>query len=64
MRLSSISLYRTRNLVERFVNRIKYFRRVFTRCHKLAGSHLVFASLARAFWAVGKGEHGPGRHRA
>ncbi|XHO06916.1 IS5 family transposase ISNGR9 (plasmid) [Ralstonia syzygii] len=45
----SRALYRTRNLVERFFNRIKQFRRVSTRYDKLAGSYLVFASLACAF---------------
>jgi transposase len=45
----SRSLYRTRNLVERFFSRIKHFRRVSTRYDKLADSYLVFASLACAF---------------
>ncbi|MGF6754906.1 hypothetical protein P3T16_002300 [Paraburkholderia sp. GAS42] len=45
-------LYRTRNLVERFFNRIKHFRRVSTRYDKLADSYLVFASLACAFGPV------------
>ena len=45
----SRALYRTRNLVERFFNRIKQFRRVSTRYDKLADSYLVFASLACAF---------------
>ena len=45
----SRSLYRTRNLVERFFGRIKHFRRVSTRYDKLADSYLVFASLACAF---------------
>lgn len=45
----SRALYRTRNLVERFFNRIKHFRRVSTRYDKLADSYLVFASLACAF---------------
>ncbi|MEX3605399.1 MAG: IS5 family transposase [Burkholderia sp.] len=45
-------LYRTRNLVERFFNRIKHVRRVSTRYDKLAKSHLVFASLACAFGSV------------
>ena len=45
-------LYRTRNLVERFFNRIKHFRRVSTRYDKLAESYLVFASLACAFGPV------------
>jgi transposase len=46
------ALYRTRNLVERFFNRIKHFRRVSTRYDKLAESYLVFASLACAFGPV------------
>jgi transposase len=45
-------LYRTRNLVERFFNRIKHFRHVSTRYDKLADSYLVFASLACAFGTV------------
>lgn len=45
----SRTLYRTRNVVERFFNRIKHFRRVSTRYDKLAGSYLAFASLACAF---------------
>lgn len=42
-------LYRTRNIVERFFSRIKYFRRVATRYDKLAENYLAFASLACAF---------------
>lgn len=45
-------LYRTRNIVERFFNRIKHFRRVATRYDKLAGNFLAFASLACAFGAL------------
>ncbi len=45
----SRALYRTRNLVERFFNSIKQFRRVSTRYDKLADSYLVFAPLACAF---------------
>ncbi|NPT62631.1 IS5 family transposase [Paraburkholderia elongata] len=46
------ALYGTRNLVERFFNRVKHFRRVSTRYDKLAESYLVFASLACAFGPV------------
>ncbi|WP_230949377.1 transposase, partial [Burkholderia vietnamiensis] len=42
-------LYRTRNIVERFFNRIKHFRRVSTRYDKLAANYLAFAVLACAF---------------
>jgi len=45
----SRTLYRTRNLVERFFNRIKHFRRVSTRYDKLADNYLTLASLACAF---------------
>nr|WP_230947496.1 IS5 family transposase [Burkholderia territorii] len=45
-------LYRTRNIVERFFNRIKHFRRVATRYDKLAGNYLAFASLACAFGSL------------
>jgi transposase len=48
-RRDSRMLYRTRNVVERFFNRIKHFRRVSTRYDKLADTYLVFASLACAF---------------
>lgn len=41
-------LYRRRNLIERFFNRLKQFRRVATRYDKLARSFLVFAQLACA----------------
>ncbi len=39
-------LYRTRNLVERFFNKIKQCRRVATRYDKLAANHLAFVKLA------------------
>jgi transposase len=42
-------LYRTRNIVERFFNRIKHFRRVSTRYDKLASNYFAFAVLASAF---------------
>ncbi|WP_108034002.1 IS5 family transposase [Burkholderia mayonis] len=42
-------LYRTRNIVERFFNRIKHFHRVATRYDKLSGNYFAFASLACAF---------------
>jgi transposase len=38
----------SRNVVERFFNRIKHFRRVSTRDDKVADSYLVLASLACA----------------
>src|SRR6516162_6120562 len=39
-------LYRARNLVERFLNKIKHCRRVATRYDKLAANYLAFVQLA------------------
>jgi transposase len=39
-------LYRARNHVERFFNRIKQCRRVATRYDKLAANYLAFVQLA------------------
>ncbi len=39
-------LYRARNPVERFFNRIKQSRRVATRYDKLAANYLAFVQLA------------------
>lgn len=39
-------LYRSRNMVERFFNRIKQCRRVATRYDKLAANYLAFIQLA------------------
>ena len=39
-------LYRTRNLVERFFNKIKQCRRIATRYDKLATNYLAFVKLA------------------
>jgi transposase len=43
---SSPHLYRARNLVERFCNKIKQCRRVATRYDKLAANYLAFIQLA------------------
>ncbi len=42
----SPSLYRARNLVERFFNKIKQCRRVATRYDKLAANYLAFIQPA------------------
>ena len=42
----SPDLYRSRNLVERFFNKIKHCRRVATRYDKLAANYLAFVQLA------------------
>src|SRR5271167_700915 len=39
-------LYKARNLVERFFNRIKQCRRIATRYDKLAANYLAFIQLA------------------
>jgi transposase len=39
-------LYRARNLIERFFNKIKHCRRVATRYDKLAANYLAFIQLA------------------
>jgi transposase len=41
-------LYKARNLVERFFNRIKHFRAVATRYDKLADNYLAGVQLASA----------------
>ena len=43
---SSPYLYRSRNLVERFFNKIKQCRRIATRYDKLAANYLAFIKLA------------------
>ena len=38
--------YRERNIVERFINRIKWYRRMFTRYEKLARRYMTFLHFA------------------
>jgi len=38
-------LYKERNIVERFINKIKWFRRIFARFEKLASRYLAFLHL-------------------
>ena len=45
--------YKDRNLVERFWNRVKHFRRVATRYEKLATHYLGMVSLAIIFRLLG-----------
>jgi transposase len=46
-------LYRARNLVERFFNKIKPCRRIATRYDKLAANYLAFIQLASIrLWRV------------
>lgn len=42
----SKTLYKDRNLVERFFNKLKYFRRIATRYDKLGASFLAMIKLA------------------
>ena len=42
------ALYRQRNLVERFFNKLKHFRRIATRYDKLASNFLAAVALACA----------------
>ena len=40
------ALYRQRNLIERFFNKLKHFRRIATRFDKLARNFLAAVALA------------------
>jgi transposase len=40
------AIYRERNHVERFFNKLKQFRRIATRCDKLGATFLAFIQLA------------------
>ena len=47
-------LYRTRNVVERLINRLKQFRRVATRYEKRAANYLAMVTLAAVrLWLKG-----------
>jgi transposase len=41
-------LYKERHLVESFINKLKYYRRIFTRFDKLASRYLGFVQFASA----------------
>jgi transposase len=41
-------IYRQRNLIERFFNKAKHFRRIATRFEKLARNYLAMVALASA----------------
>ena len=42
------ALYKDRNLIERFFNKIKHFRRIATRYDKLARNYAAFLNLVAA----------------
>jgi hypothetical protein len=57
---SAGNLYRARDLVERFFNKIKQWRRITTRHDKLAANYLAFVKLASIrIWLRAKGVRGP-----
>jgi transposase len=41
-------LYKERHLVECFINKLKWYRRIFTRFDKLARRYLAFVHFAAA----------------
>ena len=45
--------YKQRNLVERFINRLKHYRRVATRYEKTARNFLAFTQLASTLVTLG-----------
>jgi transposase len=45
--------YKQQNLIERFVHRLKHYRRVATRYEKTARNFLAFAYLASSLVALG-----------
>ena len=45
--------YKTRNLVERFFNRLKHYRRIATRYEKTARNYLTFVNLAATLVSLG-----------
>ena len=57
-------LYRARNQVERFFNRITQCRRVATHYDRLAGNYLAFVQLASIrLWLAARYESAPHRKR-
>lgn len=50
-RFYDTDLYKERNRIERFFNKLKHFRRVATRCDKLLANFMGFVKLAAiAIW--------------
>jgi transposase len=49
----SRSKYKQRNLIERFLNRLKHYRRVATRYEKTAANFLAFVQLASTLVTLG-----------
>jgi putative transposase len=45
--------YKQRNLVERFINRLKHYRRIATRYEKTARNYLTFVNLAATLVSLG-----------
>ena len=45
--------YKLRNLAERFINRLKHYRRIATRYEKTARNYLAFVHLTSALTMLG-----------
>jgi putative transposase len=45
--------YKQRNLVERFINRLKHYRRIATRYEKTARNYLTFVNFAATLVSLG-----------
>ena len=45
-RVVDLAIYRHRNIIERFFNKLKHFRRIATRFDKLARNYLAAALIA------------------
>ena len=51
--------YRERNIVERFINKLKWCRRIFTRYDKLARRYIAFLHFASALIWLKQNVNGP-----
>ena len=51
--------YKERNIVERFINRIKWYRRIFTRYEKLARRFMAFLHFASTLIWLERNVNGP-----
>ena len=51
--------YKERNIVERFINRIKWYQRIFTRYEKLAQGFLAFLHFAATLVSLKRNVNAP-----
>jgi hypothetical protein len=49
LKYASPQLYKLRNKIERFINRMKQFRRIATRYEKLAETYLAFIHIVSVY---------------